>query len=102
MCPSPLQLFPAIKYSPCTGCIPPQKSAVPNSTALPLVRVHYLRLPKFFSEYADAEATHKEIAYLKFLLKIPLLTVDDFLLFPANEEQRRVILELTESRNGRA
>lgn len=66
------------------------------------VRVRYLRLPEFFSEYAAAEAAHKEIAYLKFLLKVPLLIVDDFLLFPANEEQQRIILELAESRNGRA
>ena len=64
-------------------------------------RVKYLRMPVFYSEYAAAAAKAKLDIYLKNLLNTPLLILDDFLLYPASDDQQQAIMELAESRYGR-
>lgn len=65
-------------------------------------KVLYIRLPDFFAEYDLAVAKNRQQEYLRKLQNIRLLILDDFLLFPVNDNCRESLLELLEYRLGKA
>jgi DNA replication protein DnaC len=59
---------------------------------------HCIRLPKFFNELALAKADGSYLKLMKGFIACEMLILDDFALFPLNEEQRRELVEIVEER----
>jgi len=65
-------------------------------------KTKYFRLPELFSELEAARVQGKYQQVMKQYQKCPLIILDEFLLFPASDQEQRDLLEVMEYRCGQA
>lgn len=76
--------------------------ALGNAACRKLYRVRYYRIPELLLEIEDAKSGGNYLRFMKGLLKVDLLVLDDIGLKSYSLEESRDILEIAESRYNRA
>jgi DNA replication protein DnaC len=76
--------------------------ALGNAACRKLYRVRYYRIPELLLEIEDARCSGNYLKFMKALLKVDLLILDDIGLKSYSLEESRDILEIAESRYNRA
>ncbi|MBI4288792.1 MAG: ATP-binding protein [Chloroflexi bacterium] len=74
--------------------------ALGNSAARAGYTVHYTRAPRLFESLQQAKGDGSHLKTLTRLGKAQLLIIDDFLLTPLAEAERKDLLEIVEERHG--
>jgi DNA replication protein DnaC len=72
--------------------------ALGNLAARAGLTVLYLRAPRLFEQLQQARGEGSQLRFLARLAKVQLLIIDDFLITPLGEEQRKDLLEIVEDR----
>jgi len=72
--------------------------ALGNLAARAGLTVLYLRAPRLFEQFQQARGEGSQLRFLARLAKVQLLIIDDFLITPLGEAQRKDLLEIVEDR----
>lgn len=77
-------------------------SALGNAACERGIKVRYIRLPELMLELDEAVINNTYRKKIRAYEKIPLLIIDEWMIYPLNEQQQSHILELLEVRDERA
>lgn len=77
-------------------------NALGNAANRKSFQVKYIRVPDLFDELAIARGDGTERKYMKQLRQVPLLILDEWLLYTPNQDEAKWLLEIVESRHKKA